>query len=107
MDDEAAFVRISWLNVLGNLLKLVVEGSIGLTWSLALIPDAANSLGDLLASLAILTWGRLTYVGPDENHPHGHERLEPLTAFLVGIVLYPRNTQFPRNCCRNSERSVS
>lgn len=88
MDDETAFVRASWLNVLGNLLKLVVEGSIGLTFgSLALIAEAANSLGDLLASLAILTWGRLTYVGPDENHPHGHERLEPLTAFLVGIVL--------------------
>lgn len=88
MDDETAFVRTSWLNVLGNLLKLVVEGSIGLTFgSLALIADAANSLGDLLASLAILTWGRLTYVGPDENHPHGHERLEPLTAFLVGIIL--------------------
>lgn len=88
MDDETAFVRASWLNVLGNLLKLVVEGSIGFIFgSLALIADAANSLSDLLASLAILTWGRLTYAGPDENHPHGHERLEPLTAFLVGIVL--------------------
>lgn len=88
MDDEAAFVRASWLNVLGNLLKLVVEGSIGLLFgSLALVADAANSLGDLLASLGILTWGRLTYVGPDENHPHGHERLEPLTAFLVGVIL--------------------
>lgn len=88
MDDETTFVRTSWLNVFGNLLKLIVEGSIGLTFgSLALVADAANSLGDLLASLAILTWGRLTYVGPDENHPHGHERLEPLTAFLVGIVL--------------------
>lgn len=88
MDEETAFLRASWVNVLGNFLKLVVEGSIGLLFgSFALVADAANSLGDLLASLGILTWGRLSYVGPDENHPHGHERLEPLTAFLVGLVL--------------------
>jgi cation diffusion facilitator family transporter len=88
MDDEARFVRTSWVNVLTNLFKILIEGSIGLVFgSLALVADAANALGDLLISIAILTWGRLTYVGPDETHPHGHERVEPLVAFSVGLFL--------------------
>lgn len=86
--EESAFLRASWVNVAANLLKFVVEGAAGFVFgSYALLADAANSLGDVLASLGILRWGRLSYVDPDANHPHGHERLEPLAAFLVGIIL--------------------
>jgi len=88
MEDRDAFLRASWANVLGNLLKILVEGSVGLTFgSLALVADAAHSLADLLSSLVVLVWGRLTFVGPDHNHPHGHERIEPLTALFVGASL--------------------
>jgi cation diffusion facilitator family transporter len=87
-DDRAAFVRTSWVNVAGNVAKIAVEGSIGLAFgSLALIADAAHSLADLLASVVVLVWGRLTFEGPDSNHPHGHERIEPLTALFVGVTL--------------------
>jgi cation diffusion facilitator family transporter len=88
MSEERAFVRATWANVLGNALKIVVEGAIGLsTGSLALVADAAHSLADLLASVAVLIWGRLTYAGPDAGHPHGHERVEAFTALLVGVTL--------------------
>ena len=88
MDDREAFLRASWVNVVGNLLKIVVEGGIGLTFgSLALVADATHSLADLFASLVVLIWGRLSFAGPDSNHPHGHERIEPLTALLVGATL--------------------
>ncbi|AOW80317.1 cation diffusion facilitator family transporter [Halodesulfurarchaeum formicicum] len=86
--DETAFLRASWVNVLGNVAKIAVEGTLGLTFgSLALVADAAHSLGDLLASLVVLIWGRLSFRGPDSNHPHGHERVEPLTALFVGVTL--------------------
>lgn len=40
-DDRDAFVRVSWVNVLGNAAKVVVEGSVGLAFgSLALVADA-------------------------------------------------------------------
>ena len=83
-----AFLRTTWVNVLGNVAKIVVEGAVGLTFgSLALVADAAHSLADLVASIVVLVWGRFTYEGPDENHPHGHERIEPLTALFVGVTL--------------------
>lgn len=87
-NEEGLFLRASWVNVLGNVAKILVEGSLGLAFgSLALIADAAHSLGDLLASLVVLVWGRLSFRGPDSSHPHGHERVEPLTALFVGVTL--------------------
>jgi cation diffusion facilitator family transporter len=87
-DAKTAFLRASWVNVAGNVAKIVVEGSVGLTFgSLALIADAAHSLADLLASLVVLIWGRLSFRGPDASHPHGHERVEPVTALFVGATL--------------------
>lgn len=87
-EAESAFLRASWVNVLGNLAKIGVEGSIGLAFgSLALVADAAHSLADLLASLVVLIWGRLSFRGPDDSHPHGHDRVEPVTALFVGATL--------------------
>jgi len=86
--DREAFLRAAWVNVVGNLLKILVEGSVGLYFgSLALVADAVHSIADLLASAVVLIWGRLSFVGPDEDHPHGHERVEPLTALFVGATL--------------------
>lgn len=88
VDDRAMFRRASWVNVTSNVAKLVIEGYLGLTTgSLALLADAAHSIADLLASAVVLVWGRLAYEGPDETHPHGHDRFESLAALFVGAVL--------------------
>ncbi|AGB36100.1 cation diffusion facilitator family transporter [Natronococcus occultus] len=91
MVDEAGrdgFTRASWANVLGNAVKIVVEGAVGLAFgSVALVADAAHSIADLVASLVVLVWGRSSFEEPDDTHPHGHERIEPLTALFVGAVI--------------------
>ena len=91
MDADAArrrFARASWANVAGNAVKIIVEGAAGLTFgSVALVADAAHSVADLVASFVVLVWGRSAYTDPDEAHPHGHERIEPLTALFVGAVI--------------------
>ncbi|MGA9401161.1 cation diffusion facilitator family transporter [Haladaptatus sp.] len=87
-DHRKEFLKASWANVLTNVLKIVVEGGVGLTFgSLALVADAAHSVADLLASAVVLVWGRLSFESPDTNHPHGHDRVEPLTALFVGGTL--------------------
>ncbi|MFU8867322.1 cation diffusion facilitator family transporter [Natronococcus sp.] len=91
MVDEGGrdgFTRASWVNVLGNAVKIVVEGAVGLAFgSVALVADAAHSIADLVASLVVLVWGRSSFDEPDDTHPHGHERIEPLTALFVGAVI--------------------
>jgi cation diffusion facilitator family transporter len=82
------FLHATWINVIGNALKIVVEGGIGFAFgSLALIADAAQSIADLVGSLVILIWGRLAYDEADRTHPHGHVQIEPLTALFVGALL--------------------
>ncbi len=82
------FRRASWANVVGNAAKILVEGAAGIAFgSVALVADAAHSVGDLIASVVVLVWGSSSYERPDENHPHGHERIEPLTALFVGLVI--------------------
>lgn len=86
--DRTAFLKASWVNVVSNVLKIAVEGTLGVfSGSLALMADAAHSVADLLASAVVLVWGRFVYDDPDASHPHGHERFEPLSALFVGGVL--------------------
>ncbi|WP_255192809.1 cation diffusion facilitator family transporter [Natronobeatus ordinarius] len=91
MGDDAErtrFARAAWANVLGNAAKIVVEGAVGLAFgSVALLADAAHSVADLIASVVVLIWGDTRFKDPDANHPHGHARIEPLTALFVGAVI--------------------
>ncbi|MFB6155073.1 MAG: cation diffusion facilitator family transporter [Haloferacaceae archaeon] len=85
---RGSFLKTAGVNVVSNVLKIVVEGALGIvSGSLALTADAAHSVADLLASVVVLIWGRYVYEDADESHPHGHDRFEPLTGLFVGGVL--------------------
>lgn len=86
--DRTRFAHASWANVLGNIAKILVEGLVGIAFgSVALIADAAHSIGDLVASIVVLIWGDTRFEAPDADHPHGHARIEPLSALFVGGVI--------------------
>ena len=87
-DEKRRFRRAAGVNVLGNAAKIAAEGAAGLAFgSVALLADAAHSVADLVASVVVLVWGGTQYDGPDAEHPHGHQRIEPLTALFVGAVI--------------------
>jgi len=82
------FRRASWVNVAANLLKIIAEGAVGIVFgSVALVADAAHSVADLVASVVVLVWGSSSYDDADATHPHGHARIEPLSAMFVGAVI--------------------
>ena len=82
------FRRASWVNVVANLLKIIAEGVVGIVFgSVALVADAAHSVADLVASVVVLVWGSSAFDDADATHPHGHARIEPLTALFVGAVI--------------------
>ncbi|WP_280585926.1 cation diffusion facilitator family transporter [Halorubrum sp. Boch-26] len=86
--EKARFQRAAWMNVLGNAVKIAVEGAAGVTFgSVALLADAAHSVADLVASAVVFVWGGSRYDDADETHPHGHQRIEPLTALFVGATI--------------------
>ncbi|MBI4580997.1 MAG: cation transporter [Planctomycetes bacterium] len=61
-----------------------------LSESLTIFSETLNSLSDLVAGAAILLCVRWAYEQPDESHPFGHRRAEPvaglLTAIFTGIL---------------------
>ncbi|MFC7186575.1 cation diffusion facilitator family transporter [Halorubrum yunnanense] len=86
--EKARFQRAAGVNVLGNAVKIAVEGAAGLQFgSVALVADAAHSVADLVASGVVFVWGGSRYDDADETHPHGHQRIEPLTALFVGATI--------------------
>ena len=87
-DRKRRFERAAGVNVLGNAAKILVEGAAGVTFgSVALLADAAHSVADLVASAVVFVWGGSRYDDADAEHPHGHQRIEPLTALFVGAVI--------------------
>lgn len=55
--------------------------------SSALFMDALSSLIDVVCSLFLILFIKLAERPPDENHPFGHGRYEPLAGLQLGILL--------------------
>lgn len=72
----------------GNAVLAVAKGL--LAWfsgSSAVFSDAANSLSDTLYSLLMGGGLYLAQQPPDESHPQGHERVEPLVSLLIAAAM--------------------
>lgn len=76
-------IFIALLNFSLFLGKLVVGL---LSQSIALLSDAVNSLSDTINSLVVLWATKIARKEPDESHPAGHGRAQPLAAFFVAIM---------------------
>jgi len=73
-----------WLNILLSGLKFFA-GVVG--HSSVLIADAVHSLSDLATDVAVLIGSRYWGEPADEEHPHGHAKIETLVTLLIGIAL--------------------
>lgn len=83
--DRAA-ARATRVGIAGNALLFAVKAAAGFaTGSIALVSDALNSLVDIAASVGIAYSVSVARRAPDQDHPFGHQRAEPLAALGVAI----------------------
>jgi cation diffusion facilitator family transporter len=83
-----AGMRSVLLGAFANAALALVKGLAGyFGHSYALIADAIESVFDVFTS--VLVWVGLRYASrpPDENHPYGHGKAEPLVACVVAVAL--------------------
>lgn len=74
----------AWWSLLGNFLMAIVKATVGFFGnSYALIADAIESIGDVFSSMLVIIGIRYAKRPPDENHPYGHGKVEPLITFVV------------------------
>lgn len=77
-------ISTTYLSIFGNVLLALVKGLTGFFGhSYALIADAIESTTDVFASILVLVGLKYATKPPDENHPYGHGKAEPLITFAV------------------------
>ncbi len=81
-------VRTTVLGLVVNALLAAgkfIAGVVG--HSHALIADAVESLADLISSLVVWRGLVVASAPPDDDHPYGHGKAEPIAAGIVGLLL--------------------
>ena len=83
-----AGLRSTFVGIVVNMLLAATKGVAGVAGnSYALIADAIESATDIASSLIV--WGglKISALPPDEDHPYGHGKAEPLAAVAVSLTL--------------------
>ncbi len=83
-----AAIKASYFSIVGNVLLAaikLVSGFLGNSY--ALIADGIESTTDVFSSLFVLFGIKYAQRPPDDNHPYGHSRIEPLITFVVVAFL--------------------
>ena len=91
-DRDSGYVtevqRVTWAGLVTNVLLAVLKlvGGI-LGSSQAIIADAVHTLSDSSTDVAILIGVRYWSMPPDEEHPHGHRRIETMVTSVIALAL--------------------
>jgi len=80
--------RTTIIGILVNALLAGIKFLAGILGnSYALVADAVESSTDVFSSLVVLSGLRIAKAPPDEDHPYGHGKAEPLAASVVAGAL--------------------
>lgn len=81
--------KISIKSMAMNLLLCVLKMAFGvIIKSASLVSDAIHSLSDIFSTLVVLIGIRISSKPADKTHPYGHEKIETVIAFMLGIMLF-------------------
>ena len=74
--------------MIGNLFLLIIKASVGFLFkSQAMIADAANSAGDIFASLMTFVGNKIASEPQDNSHNFGHGKAEYIFSMLISISM--------------------
>jgi len=84
LTNEKSAIKATYFSIFGNVLLAAIKLISGILGnSYALIADGIESTADIFSSFFVLLGFKYAQRPPDENHPFGHSRIEPLITFLV------------------------
>lgn len=88
MNPHKKAIRVAVWSTISNLVLAILKAIVGVFGnSYALIADAIESTADVFSSLFVVLGLRYANRPPDENHPYGHGKVEPLITFVVVVFL--------------------
>ena len=88
MNRKNSIKRASIFGIAGNLFLLIIKGTVGfITHSQAMIADAANSAGDIFASLMTFIGNKIASVPQDADHNFGHGKAENIFSLFISLSM--------------------
>lgn len=88
MDRYSDIQKVTIAGIVGNIFLLIIKFTVGfLSRSQALIADAANSAGDIFASLMSYIGGKISKVPSDETHNFGHGKAEYIFSLFISLSM--------------------
>jgi cation diffusion facilitator family transporter len=79
---------VGWVGLVINLLLAALKAAAGIIGhSQAVLADAVHSLSDTATDIAVILGVRYWSAPADENHPHGHGRIETLITVVIGLAV--------------------
>jgi cation diffusion facilitator family transporter len=89
MKSAASRVRfVGWVGLLCNLVLAAAKTTAGIIGhSQAVLADALHSLTDSITDVAVILGVRYWTAPADEDHPHGHGRIETLITLVIGLAV--------------------
>lgn len=79
------------INVILSITKLIIGVLIS---SISVIADGVNNLSDSASSIITLVGFKISNMPPDREHPHGHGRVEYISALMVSFMVILVGIQF-------------
>ena len=81
-------MRTTLIGIVISIVLVFLKGIAGyLGHSYALIADATETGADILSSTMLLIALRIALKQPDEGHPYGHGKAEPIAAVIISLFL--------------------
>jgi cation diffusion facilitator family transporter len=81
-------LRSTLVGILVNISMVAIKAFAGIFGnSFALLADAIESASDVIVSIIVWFGLRVAAREPDEDHPYGHGKAEPIVGMLVGLML--------------------
>ena len=81
-------LKTTLIGIAVNFLLAIIKIFTGLVGnSYVLIADGIESCSDVFSSIVVYSGLRIAAVPPDEHHPYGHGKAEPIAAAIVALFL--------------------
>lgn len=81
-------LKTTLLGIVVNILLAAIKIFTGVVGnSYALIADGIESFSDVFSSIVVYSGLRIASAPPDEHHPYGHGKAEPIAAAIVALFL--------------------
>ncbi len=88
MDRYKVTKQAGMLGIFGNIFLLIIKAIVGiLSNSQAMIADAANSAGDIFASLMTFIGNKIASEPDDKSHNFGHGKAEYIFSLFISISM--------------------